>query len=115
MLALVAKSPEHMFTGRATFDANMVLGTIALRRGDMKSADAHLIAAGAAKGQPSLGSFGPSLKLAKSLLDAGERDAVLEFFGLMPSSWPNESLQFAKWSEDVRSGRKPDFGMYLIY
>ncbi len=55
------------------------------------------------------------MSLARDLLIAGEKDTVLEFFRLMAISWPREAVQFGKWSDEVRSGRTPDFGMYLVY
>jgi len=115
MLGVAAKAPDNQLSGRATFDANLALGSVALREGDKKAAGQYLIAAAEAKGMPSLGSFGPNMTLARDLLNAGEKDTVLEFFRLMVISWPRESVQLGEWADRVRAGGKPDFGVYLMY
>jgi len=115
MLSAAAQAPDNQLSGRATFDANLALGSVALREGDKKAASRYLIAAGEAKGMPSLGSFGPNMTLARDLLNAGEKDSVLEFFRLMAISWPRETVQFGKWADQVRAGSKPDFSVYLVY
>jgi hypothetical protein len=115
MLGAAAKAPDNQLSGRATFDANLALGSVALQEGDKKAAGHYLIAAAQAKGTPSLGSFGPNMTLARDLLNEGEGDTVLEFFRLMAISWPRESVQFGKWADQVRAGGKPDFGVYLVY
>jgi hypothetical protein len=49
----------------------MVLGQVALRRGDAKKAASFLLAAGKTWGSPQLNSFGPNMPLANDLLAAG--------------------------------------------
>ena len=115
MLGAAEKAPDNQLSGRATFNANLALGSVALREGDKKAAGQYLIAAGEAKGTPSLGSFGPNMTLARDLLNAGEKDTVLEFFRLMAISWPRETVQFGKWADQVRAGEQPNFGVYLLY
>jgi hypothetical protein len=115
MLGAAAKAPDNQLSGRATFDANLALGSVAFRQGDKVAAGRYMLAAAEAKGTPSLGSFGPNMTLARDLLNAGEKDTVLEFFRLMAISWPRESVQFGKWADQVRAGEKPEFGVYLFY
>ena len=55
--------------GNALHKGNIVLGRIALERGDIAGAKEHLLAAGQTPGSPQVGSFGPNTTLAKELLE----------------------------------------------
>lgn len=93
--------------------ANIVLGRLALLEDDIASAKHHLLAAGRVSGAPTLGSFGPNMRLARDLLERGERDVVLEYFELCANFWSSEKLE--DWAVLVRGGRRPDFGANLVY
>jgi hypothetical protein len=95
------------------FIGHMVLGQVALRRGDIASARQHLLASGRTPGSPVLSSFGPRMSLAKELLDAGERQAVLEFLGLCGKFWLTDFGKLTQWSAEVEQGRVPNFGANL--
>jgi hypothetical protein len=83
------------------------LGRLALRRGDAEGAKEHLLASAEVKGSPVLNSFGPSMSLARDLLQAGERDAVLAYLERCSRFWKDDSPRV--WSEDIRAGRTPRF------
>ena len=72
-----------------------------------------MLAAGKVSGAPTLGSFGPSMRLAADLLERGERQVVLEYFDLCADFWSSDKLK--DWAASVRGGRTPDFGANLVY
>ncbi len=92
---------------------NIVLGRLALREGNIEEAKKHLLAAGKTPGAPTLNSFGPNMSLALELLEAGERDVVLEYFELCSKFWDREELDV--WTKEVKEGRIPGFGANLRY
>ncbi len=91
--------------------ANLILGRIALRDGDIAGAEAHLLAMGRVSGSPVLDSFGPNMRLAKDLLAAGRRDTVLAYLDECGHFWKDAHL--AEWRADVTQGRTPHFGVNL--
>lgn len=93
--------------------ANIVLGRLALAEDDVVTAKHHLLAAGKVSGAPTLGSFGPNMRLAADLLERGERKVVLEYFELCANFWPSDKLK--DWAALVEGGRTPDFGANLVY
>ena len=101
--------------GNAVFYGNMVLGQVALRRGDKEGARSYLLASGKSEGSPQLNSFGPNMSLAKDLLAAGEQKAVLDFFDLCGRFWKTDRGRLKQWAEQVRTGSTPDFGANLLY
>lgn len=106
---------ESWRDGSAVYDANLVLGRIAAQEGRTDEARQYLLEAGKSTGSPVLMSFGPSMSLARDLLQSGERDAVLDFFELCRKFWTLGDERLTLWSSDVRAGRMPDFGDNLLY
>ena len=102
-------------SGNALFFGNMVMGQVALRRGDKGTARARLLASGKTQGSPQLNSFGPNMSLAKELVEAGDRDAVLAFFELCRPFWKMDRGSLDRWSTQVTAGTMPDFGGNLNY
>jgi tetratricopeptide (TPR) repeat protein len=101
--------------GEVTHHCHLVLGRLALRRGDVALAGRHLLEAGKTKGSPALMSFGPNMLLAQELLEVGERDAVLEYFELCGKFWKSGKDQLEIWTREVREGRTPFFDANLRY
>ena len=109
--------------GNIIHEANCTLGRAALRDGDKKAAADFLKKAGATPGSPQLNSFGPDWTLASEMVQAGETQAVLDYFDLVEKfwvSWKNPKSSSAKladmheaklkqWREEVRAGKVPDF------
>jgi hypothetical protein len=94
--------------GTAIFQGNRVMGLVCLAEGDIVKAKDHLIASGYTPGSPVLGSFGPEMDLAKGLLDAGEREAVIEFLRLCSRFWKMGADRLALWNETIELGKTPE-------
>jgi hypothetical protein len=99
--------------GNNVHHGNIILGRIALTSDDLEEAKKHLIKAGKTPGSPQLNSFGPSMSLAKELLQKGEKDVVLEYFELCSKFWEMGKDRLHKWSVLVKDGKIPDFGPNL--
>ena len=55
------------------------------------------------------------MSLAKDLLEKGERDTVLEYFKLCRKFWEMERGRLDQWTQEIKSGKIPDFGANLVY
>jgi len=109
--ALNGKSDENdeWNEGNRTHKGHIVLGRVALRRGDVAAAATHLIAAGKTKGSPQLNSFGPDVTLARDLLAKGETAAVLQYFEDCRTFWKMGTTRLDAWIQDIRAGKPPKF------
>jgi TonB family protein len=114
-LAMAGEKQMSGSSGAAIHDGNMVLGLIALQRGNVERAKLHLLESGKTPGGPILVSAGPNMSLAKALLEKGEREAVLQYFSLCRAFWKMGADQLDAWSKTVREGKMPDLGAHLIY
>lgn len=101
--------------GNETHYANIVLGRVALRRGDVSGAKQHLLAAGETPGSPNLDSFGPNMTLAKELMEKGERDAVITYLQSCAEFWKMGGAELQNWIATIKRGGTPDFGANLDY
>lgn len=101
--------------GNALHDGHLVLGLVALRRGDIETAKAELLLAGDTPGSPQLDSFGPNPSLARELIERGERDAVIAYFERIRGFWEMERGRLDAWTADVRADRMPDFGANPLF
>jgi len=120
------QDPHDWNYGNVVYEANDVLGRVALRQKRIDEARAHLRAAGRSPGSPQLGSFGPDYVLARELLERGtqeDREAVLafvddvaHFFGdAREETEANAKLvakdhlnELARWRDEIRAGKVPD-------
>lgn len=95
----------------ALFTSNLVLGHIAIKEGQIEKAKEHLLKAADVTGSPVLGSFGPSMTLAKELLERGEKDTVLKYLDLCSKFWlpKSEAGKLGKWKAEIQKGEIPDF------
>ena len=107
--------PKDWNYGNAIFYGNLVLGRIALQRGDIKESVARLLAAGATPGSPQLNSFGPNMSLAKDLLAKGQTEPGLNFLAACKSFWKMDQGRLDQWIATIRAGDKPDFTSNLAY
>jgi hypothetical protein len=110
-----AKFGVFWWTGDAIHQGNIILGRLALRASRLEDAKRYLLAAGRTPGGSSLDSLGPSMALAKDLLDRGETATVLEYLELCGQFWTANRGKLAEWTVLVRAGLKPDFGPNLGY
>ena len=99
--------------GNALHHGNLVLGHVALRRGDVEAAGRFLIRAGKTPGSPQLNSFGPNMALALELAKKGQLEVVIEYMKQCKSFWNGPEL--GNWLSEVEQGVVPDFGANLNY
>lgn len=90
--------------GEEIHRANIILGTIALRAGDVEKAKQHLIEA--AKSPWTIGRYSsqPDMGLAQALLNQGERNAVVEYLKLCQFIWKDRREALLEMMETVRRG-----------
>lgn len=112
---LSAEQQRSVGYGKEVHTAHIVLGRIALLRGDVKAAGSHLMDAGSVKGGATLSSFGPNMALAKELLEHGERDVVIAYLKRCKSFWDMDRGSLAKWIATIENGGMPNFGPNLVY
>jgi hypothetical protein len=115
MFAKYQKIETNWDFGNAIQDTNIVFGRIAVQEGRIEDAKRYLIGAGNSPGSAVMDSFGPNMSLAKDLLEKGERDVVLEYFGLCRKFWSFGNDKLDAWSQDVKAGKIPNFGANLVY
>ena len=115
LLAHAEKCKSDWNYGNAMHKGNLILGRLELKKGNREKAKAYLIAAGKTPGSPQLDSFGPNMMLAKELLEAGEKDAVLEYFSLCGVFWKHDFGMLSVWKDVVHEGRIPNFAANLVY
>jgi len=94
--------------GQLVHDCNAMLGLIALARGDEERAKAHLRMAAESQGSPALGSFGPDMKLAQGLLNAGCTDEVISYLTASKKFWKHSPDLLDQWLERIKQGQIPD-------
>jgi hypothetical protein len=70
-IQLAPSFEENWNFGNAMFAGHTVLGLLAARRGDVDLAIQELHASAKNRGSPQLGSFGPTMRLAKELIERG--------------------------------------------
>jgi hypothetical protein len=116
-LALAAEdrfknAPTVSFQGSAEGDAvflgNLVLGRLALLRGDVAAAEKYLLLSGQIKaGEPTF--WGPNMTLARELLKRHRSKVVLEFLEEVKLFWRSDGSQQAdNWAGMIRAGKIPD-------
>jgi tetratricopeptide (TPR) repeat protein len=115
LLQLAPKFSNDWNYGNALHEGNIVLGRIALQRGDIEGAKEHLLAAGQTPGSPQLDSFGPNMTLAKDLLEKGERDTVLAYLQSCAKFWKMGGDNLQASTATIKGGGTPDFGANLDY
>jgi hypothetical protein len=115
LLRLAPEFSHNWNYGNALHKANIVLGRIALRDGDIPGAKERLLAAGKTPGSPQLDSFGPNMMLAKELLEKGERNVIIEYIDLCAQFWKMDDSKLKNWKATIKGGGTPDFGANLDY
>lgn len=111
LLRSAAEDTTDWFYGNAVHRGNLVLGAVAFARGDLDRAARFLVRAGDTPGSPQLNSFGPRMRLARDLLEAGQHDAVIEYLELCGRFWRKETVD--AWVRTIEAGDIPDFGTNL--
>ena len=113
----LAESKHGVFwwTGDAIHQGNIVLGRLALGKGDVGEAKRYLLLAGKTPGSSSLGALGPNMALARDLLEHGESATVLQYLEECGAFWGGNRGKLAEWTALIRAGLKPDFGVNVTY
>lgn len=109
-LSLAPKFRNDPDYGTAIFEANIVLGTVALRQGDKKSAVRYMLEASRAPASEELAySTWPSLtpKLLGYLLKYGERDTVIEFLERYAQINVVQQASLLEAADQIRKGIQP--------
>ena len=122
--------------GNAVHVAHLALGRAALSNHDLVEAEKQLLLSVDAKtlcmrsfqkpgatpidrtkcdASPQMDSFGPDMLLAKELLAAGRKDAVLKYLELCAEFWKMDDGHLIEWQAEIKKGSIPDFGANLIY
>lgn len=99
----------------AAATVEIVLGRLALQGGDIEGSKRHLIGAASGRTSATMSSFGPNMSLARDLLVAGEKQAVLDYFEACSEFWESGAARLDEWAMYVNAGRIPDFGANLDY
>lgn len=86
---------------------NIALGRVALVEGNVEAAASYLLIAGSTAGSPELRWDGPDTELAKALLEAGERESVLQYFDQCAKFWEGGEDRLREWATQVRAGTIP--------
>jgi hypothetical protein len=90
--------------------ANTILGRIALRSNDLAGAKQYLLDSAGPMAAKDIVISGPTLILAKELLEHGERDAVLEYLQKCSALWPRGHEALEIWIGEIQRGKTPNFG-----
>jgi tetratricopeptide (TPR) repeat protein len=95
--------------GNGIHDGNSILGRIAVRDGDIGTAEQFLGKASRSPGSPSLNSFGPDMDLAQDLLDRGKRRSVLNYLWHCHRFWNgiHGTPFILLWTALISIGMKP--------
>ena len=122
LLALAARYESDWNYGNGVHHAHTLLGRIELKRNHLGPAIEHLHESAKTRASPQLSSFGPSMILARELLELGETESVLHFFDLCREFWQAPGFLAIRgvhpleaWRDEVLAGKTPDFGGNLVY
>jgi hypothetical protein len=109
--------------GNTIYNANEMLGRIALRQNNTEAARRYLLESGKTPGSPQLNSYGPNFDLDREMLEKGEKDAVLEHLEQVEKFWANtedgnteanhlqvaadHAKELSRWKQEIRDGKIP--------
>src|SRR5262245_25686560 len=90
--------------------ANTILGRVALRSGDLSSAKRYLLDSSGAEAGKDVLLAGPTMVLAKELLEQGEKEAVIQYLQNCLKIWPRGQNALEIWINDIQNDKIPKFG-----
>ena len=93
----------------ANKNGNLILSQSALDRNDIPGAKRYLLEAAASPGARIIELSGLDTSVARTLLQRGERDTVLEYFNRGRNLWPQGGQLITRWETIIRAGRMPNF------
>ena len=100
------KSSDRLAVQRA----NTILGRVALRTGRLADAKQYLLDSANPGAAKDIALSGPTLVLAKELIEQGERDVVLRYLEICLKLWPRGENILRIWIADIKTGRTPNLG-----
>lgn len=100
--------------GNLAYYSNWIFGMLALDAGKVETSKELLLLSGECGGSPQLNSFGPNMRLAKRLLERGEKETFLEFLDLIERFWKNGENWLTIWREVVEKNREPNCLMHIF-
>jgi hypothetical protein len=106
LLALASRNTKDPNYGTAVFQADIALGEAALKRGDKAGAVRDLLAASEVPPSEFLRLNMIDLSLARSLVDAGEREGVATFLDRC-AKFNKDNKRLAEWAVQIREGLNP--------
>lgn len=113
LLELAQRVPGAPYSGYAVFEANIMLGKVALRQGHKREAARYLLAAADAPASEELRHNTILMNLPRALIDWGERDAAAQFLErIAPKTL--RAKEFQDWSAQVRKGDNPDMRPIMV-
>jgi hypothetical protein len=94
--------PDHI----AVHDGHIVLGKVALARGDLDEASRRLLLAGKASSRSdgTMATIGPDRWLAQDLLNRGRTDAVVDYLLACRDAWTLGRSNVDTWIGEIRAG-----------
>ncbi len=114
LLDLAARNQSAALYGDAVFEANLILGKAALRRGEKRTAAQYLLAAAGTPGSDWIRGGNIEMNLPRALIDWGERSVVAEFLDRMaPKTVRSKELR--DWAAEIRKGVNPDLRPTMGY
>lgn len=109
-LAVLQKS-DRGFPAGPDYDekhfAEQLLGQIVLRRGDIKEAVRYLLSSADEGFTPTLSAFGPRMRLANELYEAGRAEAVLAYLIKIKELWQPRAQAIVHWIDALKADRDP--------
>lgn len=111
---------QHQYPGMSDGDAvatsTLVLGRIALLRGDVKQAEMLLLQSARITPGSTAAIFGPNMTLALELLKRQRTGAVLLFLNEWSKIWRGSNrAKLVEWTTAIRNGAIPNFGANLLF
>lgn len=113
LLVMLPKFENDPQYANAVEYANLLAGRLAIRKGQGGVAGLYLLAA-AKRGELPVRAAGPNMRLAQDMLRRDSRHRVLEYLALCRRSWPSGASQLDKWTEQIKTTGKADFGASLF-
>ncbi len=107
VLAIADRNKMNSFYGDAIFEADTILGRVALRNGDIATAKDLLLASVGVGSYSWLGTIGPEMGLAQELLIRGERDTVIQFLTVCKTFWKSDNGNADLWIAAIKGGGTP--------
>jgi hypothetical protein len=102
---------SSIVAGAEMHDVNMVLGLLALNRGDIETAKMHLRDSVPVEASLEMRMTGVNLSLASALHKNGEREQVVDYLEKIGRLWVSGRKSIEIWVHRIRHGEIPEFDL----